>query len=248
MTINGEQAESLMEVWGVLGGMGPLASAEFLKTIYEENAPEVEQEAPIVYLLSDPTIPDRTKGLLNGGESALLSHFSARVEQLISLGVTRIVVCCVTIHPLIHRLPAPWQQKIISLLDIVFAEVLSARRRHLLMCTEGTRKMDLFRKHDSWEKAEDYILLPTEEDQALIHRMIYEIKGGRQSVEHVQFVEELLHKYGVDSYIAGCTEIHMLTKFQERINGRDRRKFSIDPLTIMASRMARRINAAAQAS
>ena len=81
------------EIWGVLGGMGPLASAEFLSTIYEETAGRPEQESPIVYLISDPTIPDRTKCLLNGTEHLLLDHFTSGINKLESLGATRIVVC-----------------------------------------------------------------------------------------------------------------------------------------------------------
>jgi aspartate racemase len=49
---------------GILGGMGPVASAEFLKTIYEDQLDPDEQGAPIVMMYSDPTFPDRTKAFL----------------------------------------------------------------------------------------------------------------------------------------------------------------------------------------
>ena len=42
------------KVLGVVGGAGPLASAEFTKTIYEFSLGEREQEAPIVLLYSIP--------------------------------------------------------------------------------------------------------------------------------------------------------------------------------------------------
>ena len=42
---------------GILGGMGPLASAEFLKTLYECFPYEREQDAPVCLLVSDPTFP-----------------------------------------------------------------------------------------------------------------------------------------------------------------------------------------------
>jgi aspartate racemase len=45
---------------GVLGGMGPLASAEFLKTIYEESLDGPEQTAPQVVLHSDGSSPGCT--------------------------------------------------------------------------------------------------------------------------------------------------------------------------------------------
>src|SRR5436305_6814732 len=135
------------EVWGVLGGMGPLASAEFLNTIYEKNMGVKEQESPIVYLISDPTIPDRTECFLNGTQEMLLEHFSSAIEKLAGLGVDRIVVCCVTIHPLVPRLPAYLQEKIVSLVDLVFESVLQDGKKHLLLCTQGSRQMRIFEDH-----------------------------------------------------------------------------------------------------
>ena len=50
------------QVLGVLGGMGGLASAEFVKTVYEISGEGVEQEqaGPVVLMYSDPAFPDRT--------------------------------------------------------------------------------------------------------------------------------------------------------------------------------------------
>src|SRR5215213_5223714 len=60
-------------VLGVLGGMGGLASAEFVKTVYEVSGgvSHREQEAPVVLMYSDPGFPDRTEAFL-GGETQLL--------------------------------------------------------------------------------------------------------------------------------------------------------------------------------
>ena len=44
--------------------MGPLASAEFLKTIYEFNFSRTEKDAPAFVLYSDPSVPDRTEAIL----------------------------------------------------------------------------------------------------------------------------------------------------------------------------------------
>ena len=54
------------EVLGIVGGLGPMASAEFLKTVYEYGIGENEQDAPIVLMYSDPTFPDRTESFLAG--------------------------------------------------------------------------------------------------------------------------------------------------------------------------------------
>lgn len=231
------------EIWGILGGMGPLASAEFLKSIYEETLCGNEQDSPTVFLLSDPTIPDRTESLLAGQEEMLMERLTNGIGQLLSNGVTRVVVCCLTIHPLLPRLPASWQPMIVSLLDVIYEAVLQSCGRHLLVCTEGSRRVRLFEQHRSWPVAHGRIVLPGDDDQAAIHKLLYEIKGNRQDPERVYFLEALLDKYGLASYIAGCTEVHILAKEHERLRGCDRRGFCIDPLTSILPLIAGRSSA-----
>jgi len=227
------------EIWGVLGGMGPLASAEFMNTIYEQNAKGREQHSPIVFLFSDPTIPDRTDSFANGGEDILFNRLLSSIEILVLAGATRIIICCMTIHPLLSKLPKVLREKIVSLADVIFARILQSEAKHLLICTDGTRKMRLFENHPLWPETRHRIVLPDAGDQESIHRLIYEIKGNEYSTSHWQLVEALMKKYGVSSYIAGCTELHVLAKKQSRLCGQGWSDCCIDPLTLIASTMSR---------
>lgn len=77
--------------------------------------------------------------------------------------------------------------------------------------------------------------MPDDEDQQLVHRTIYEIKQNGDVQELVAVVERLLRKYGVSSFVAGCTEIHFAAK---RFCGMT--AFGgIDPLQIIANDVAR---------
>ncbi len=228
------------EVWGILGGMGPFASAEFLNSIYDEAIADREQEAPSVILVSDPTVPDRTRCLLSGRQDLLLDRLSAGIEQLLLLGATRIVICCVTIHLVVAKLPAIWQEKIVSLPDLILTAVSNRSAKHLMLCTTGTRKLRLFEQHPLWPHAQDKIVMLDEQDQHAMHNLLYEIKRQRWDWTQVQFVEGLMKKYGVRSYIAGCTEMHIFAKAHEQSCGRDRREFCVDPLTDIVSMMQAR--------
>jgi aspartate racemase len=241
MISNGHQNMDNHEVWGVVGGMGPLASAEFVNSIYRETASSTEQESPSVILISDPTVPDRTEYLLNGKHDILLQKLASSVEALSAMGATRIVVCCLTIHPLIRRLSPGLRQKIVSLLDLVMDAVLRSRSRNLLLCTTGTRKLQLFQQHVLWEQAQHKVILPDDQDQESIHQMLYEIKNQTDVTTHLPFVEDLLKKYSVSSYIAGCTEMHIVAKAHEQFRGQNRREFCIDPLTEILPIMQRNV-------
>jgi len=215
------------EVLGILGGLGPLASAEFLKTIYENCRREHEQETPKVFVCSDPTFPDRTEAIISGEYGALLERLVSSLRTLASLGATQTVVCCVTMHALFDRLPGDLRAQLISIVDVVFEEILRAPEKRLLICSTGARKIGLFESHERWVAAREYIVMPDDEDQDLIHRSIYQIKQLRSLDELVPIFTGLLPRYGVNSFISGCTEMHIIAKQLPSST-------NIDPLSIIA--------------
>ena len=232
---------STRPILGVVGGLGPLASAEFLKTIYEYSLAGREQESPIVMLLSDPTYPDRTSEFLRQSYDDLLGRLIQSLCHLRELGASNVVICCITCHYLLPRVPAELRKRIISLLDVIFERILRVQKRHLLFCSNGTRKMRLFETHERWPAAKNFIVLPDEEDQEAIHELIYgHIKSNKDVRTLLPTFEALMAKYEVDRFIAGCTEIHLPAKQFEISNGNNHKGYScVDPLTIIAKEIAK---------
>ena len=226
------------QIFGVVGGMGPLASAEFLKTIYEYGVQEREQQAPFVILYSDPGFPDRTEAFLSGVEEPLLERLILALSRLIDMGVSKTVICCVTIHYLLPKLPDELKSRVISLLDVIFESVARKRGRSLLLCSSGTREMKIFESHPQWESLKDRVALPSPSDQNLIHKFIYEIKKNADVPRYIPVLESLLTKYEVDSFIVGCTEIHLLARQYMEANADQAERRCIDPLTIIAKSLA----------
>lgn len=226
------------EVIGILGGMGPLASAEFLKAIYDNSLREREQETPKVIMYSDPTIPDRTDAILSGDDSELLERLASSLRALSSLGATQTIVCCVTVDNLLKRLPSDLQNGLISLVDVIFEQIIQSPQKRLLICSKGTREIRLFEDHEQWAATQDYIVLPDERDQELIHYdLIYKIKKSSNVYELVPILKSLLSKYRVDSFISGCTEMHIVARRLVFTNGNGNKPHSIDPLSIIAERI-----------
>ena len=198
---------------GIVGGMGPLASAEFVRTVYEYGLGEREQLSPTVLLYSDPTFPDRTDAFMSGNDRPVLEKLTDVIARLDRLGVEKVVICCMTIHYLVPRLPEALRSKIVSPLDEIFESVEQSAKESLLICSTGTRKLRLFESHPKWAKLGQKILLPSETDQELIHRdLIYPMKLNPDLSDSFPVLDSVLKKYKVDSFIAGCSEIHMLAK------------------------------------
>jgi aspartate racemase len=201
---------------GVVGGLGPIASAEFLRTIYEYSAGRAEQTMPAVIVSSDPAVPDRTQALVNGTSAVLLECLSASVRQLLDLHCSHVVVCCVTMHAVFPRLPRVLRDRIISLIDVAIDQIRARGERQLLFCSSGSRAVRVFEQHPRWEDVAHLVLLPEPRDQETIHQFIYAIKRTGRAGRHLRPTGALLEKYGVQSLMAGCTEFHLLTKAARR--------------------------------
>src|SRR5215218_1403343 len=118
--------------WGIVGGMGALASADFARTIYECNGAEKEQDGPIVILLSDPTMPDRTEAFLNGSTTVVVDKLVEQLTNLKELGADKIVLCCVTLHYTLPQIPVELRRSIVSLIDVAPAQVIVRKQKQLL--------------------------------------------------------------------------------------------------------------------
>lgn len=228
------------DVIGVLGGMGPMASAEFLKTIYTCCEGDVEQEFPVVMVYSDPTIPDRTSAFRAGHDDEVLEPLLVAFNRLLGMGATKLMMCCMTSHHLLPQFPDALRERMISLPDIVFDQLAHTSKRHVLICSSGTREFQLFEKHERWESLKDRIILPNEAEQYRIHHdLIYPIKKNPDTRERLPILGALLSKYKTDSFIVGCSEIHLVAKQLVHSDRNQKRYSCIDPLMVLAREIAK---------
>jgi aspartate racemase len=214
---------------GVLGGLGPLVSAEFVKTIYEEGIRGLEQSAPRVLLYSDPTFPDRTAAFLRGDEQPLSQQLLSALESLRGQGAARVVICCVTMHHLLPQMPPHLRALVLSLIDVAVDAVSRSEERHLLLCSTGTHRLGLFDRHPRWAEIRDRVVIPSDGDQDTIHGLIHALKINESIDVVAPAIEALVARYDVNSFIAGCTEMHFLAKRHLRRGGG-----AIDPLFLIA--------------
>lgn len=232
---------------GILGGMGPLSSAEFVRTIYEQGTEGREQEDPVVHLWSDPTIPDRTEAFLAGRDDLVLPPIASALERLVEMGAGRLVVCCMTSHHLLPRLPAALRARVVSLVDVTVEALEHAPGRHLMVCSSGTRQMRIFERHPRWPRVAARVVVPDDaEQEALHHEMIYRAKRGVDPLQLTPVLTRVLGRHGLRSFVAGCSEVHLLAKrFLASPQGTG--YACVDPFALLAHRIAEEARSAHRA-
>ncbi|MFD7900794.1 aspartate/glutamate racemase family protein [Kitasatospora sp. NPDC059747] len=221
---------------GVIGGMGPLASTELLNTVYGLEPPEHEQLAARILLWSDPAVADRTTAIQSGTVGLVRDALEDSVERLLTAGADVVVVACITAHPAIRLLPEALRSRCVSLVDLVFEQLAERPGRHLVLCTRGSVLAGVFTGHERWPQYAQRLVLPDEADQEQLHHHIYRLKRNADRLPTVDFVRGLLPKYRASAFVAGCTELHLVTRAIEA-RGLTRHLPSIDPMTVIARRI-----------
>ena len=127
--------------------MGPAAAAEFMRLLAEKAPARCDQEHPIMYMLSDPHIPDRTAAVAGTGPDPT-ERLRKDLLRVAGWGVDYLAVPCNTAHIFIDRfrdeLPVP-------LLHIVEETVAACRERFpkgaWLLATEATCRTGIYQEY-----------------------------------------------------------------------------------------------------
>ncbi|MCI4065658.1 aspartate/glutamate racemase family protein [Micromonospora sp. R77] len=219
------------QILGVLGGMGPLASAAFVQTVYRLNPAAREQDLPRVLLDSMPAFPDRTEAIRSGRDTELVRRLDTHLRRLVEAGAEEVVVACFTAHHFLPRLAPELLPRVRSLIDQTVHALAARDGRYLLLCTDGTRQARVFPRHPCWPEVADRVVWPDDGDQRGVHRMLYRMKQGGALTEAADLVSALRSRYRCTGVILGCTELHLVgDRLVERLGGSQ----VLDPLREIA--------------
>ena len=138
--------DSIDKILGVLGGMGPLASAQFMVRLTLLTPATRDQDHIPTVLWSDPRVPDRTVGSLSGGADPL-PWLLRGIEGLQRAGCGAIAIPCNTAHGWYDAMRDAAHVPILHIVDAAAAELgrLGIRRGRIgVMGTQATLAMRLY--------------------------------------------------------------------------------------------------------
>lgn len=195
---------------GVLGGMGPLASAQFMLRLTLLTPAARDQEHLPAVLWSDPRVPDRTAARLGSGADPLPILLRG-VHALEAAGCGAIAIPCNTAHGWFDAMQAATPLPILHIVDAAEAELLRLGVTPGpigLMGTAATLAMRLYQTRleaRGWD-----CLTPTpNEMEALVTPAIARVKANDVAGAYRPLAEvaQRLHARGARAVVLGCTEI-----------------------------------------
>lgn len=197
---------------GILGGMGAKAGASFYNRLVDLTPAEKDQEHIEAVLYSNPSIPDRTEGILETGTDpypALLS--SARLVE--EAGADLLVIACISAHYYIPRLRSELDCEILSAVEETSETIKKECSGNCpvgLLATTGTIRSELFQ---SALDDRPVITLPDKLQEELVMGAIYgELKAGRiaKGREKANEALRIITDMGAGAVVIGCSELPLV--------------------------------------
>jgi aspartate racemase len=198
-----------MKRLGILGGMGPAASAEFVTRLIRQTPASHDQEHIPFVLWNEPRIPDRSTSMRNGDNQPLLWLLQG-VQALKTVGCDHIVIPCNSAHFWYNEM-ARFGVPILHIVDSIADQLRALHLDHEtigVMGTQGTIEHGLYQSRlesQGWT----CIVPDCAEMDFFVQPAIDLIKAGK-IMESQLLLMKVIHSLidrGAKAIVLGCTEL-----------------------------------------
>lgn len=196
---------------GVLGGLGPKATAYLLELIIKRTEASCDQEHVDLFIINRASTPDRTAHILDSGKPSPLPQILEDLACLEKNGVKAVAIACNTSHYFESEIKQHLHIPFIDMIEETVKKAKKAGRKKIgIMATSGTLSAQIFQKALQVESI-SYVV-PSDEFQQKIMHIIYENVKANNPVEWELFEEIILmfRQLDCDAVILGCTELSII--------------------------------------
>lgn len=200
-------------VLGVLGGVGPLATAYFMELVIKKTHAKSDQGNIPMIVYNDPQIPDRTAYILDQTKTNPVPEMAKVARWLQDAGADYVAIPCNTAHYFYDDINAAVSIPVLNIMELSaarIAERVGAGGTVGLMATDGTVESGVFQ--DCLAEAGLKTMIPPDEDRRTVMSLIYDgVKsGGAYDPADFLAVASRLRAAGCDAVIVGCTELSVI--------------------------------------
>jgi aspartate racemase len=200
---------------GLIGGMSWESSAEYYRLLNELTRDRFGGLHSAECVLYSVDFADIAAMQASGHWRDAADRLAQAARSLEAAGADLVLICTNTMHKVADEVQAAVTVPLLHLADATAKAVL---RREVstvgLLGTRFTMEQDFYRRR--LEEHGLTVLVPTEEDRALVHRVIFsELCVGRVEAASKRAyldVIDRLAQAGAQGVILGCTEIELLVQ------------------------------------
>lgn len=198
---------------GVIGGLGPIATAHFLELVINMTDAKCDQEHLDMIIYNTPSTPDRTAYILENTQPDPLPRMLSVGQALAQQGVSRIAIPCMTAHYFFSQLEAGIS---VPLINSVAETVRHLKENGIqkvgIMATDGTIRSGIF--HRELEKQGLCPITPGEQVQKdVMHLIFNNVKSGTPAeMDRFFAAADALRHQGAQAIILGCTELSLIKR------------------------------------
>lgn len=205
-----------MHTLGVIGGLGPMATAFFMQMVVEMTEAAADQEHIEMIIYNCPSIPDRTSYIVGKSNENPEKSMADIGKKLADSGAEVLAIPCITAHYFYEELSGEIPVPIIHLIEET-VKYLEEQKINVvgLMATDGTVKSGLFQK--ALQAKGIKVVLPQEESQKDVMHLIYQNVKAAKPIEMNRFeqVSAELRENGSQVILLGCTELSMIRRDEQ---------------------------------
>ena len=225
-----DKNESIKKTVGIIGGMGPGATALLFQKIIDHT--DAKMDADHIHILIDnrPSIPDRTAAILNRDDTPVrkICESGKRLEEM---GAELIAIPCNTSHYFYPYIQENLDVPVINMLEETAKECKKLGFASVgVLATTGTKNTGIYEQALSAQGLQT--IYPDEAGQEVLMSIIYDyVKAGKPVTGEI-FKEQLedMESKGAQAFVLGCTELPIV--FSDGDMGR---RF-LDSLDILAKK------------
>ena len=200
---------------GILGGMGPEATADLFYRIVKATPVERDQDHPRTIVYSNSKVPDRTPSITGGGESPLPEMLMA-AKGLEGAGADFLIIPCNTAHYFIEELRSELGIPVLHMIDMTArhgAREYPDAKTVGLIATDGTLRSGIYEKFFGEAGMKVHVPIPELQSRAMDAIYKHIKKGDLETGRKISLdVARDLVGRGADLVICGCTEISLVLK------------------------------------
>ena len=198
---------------GVIGGMGPMATALFMQMIIEHTDATTDQQHLPMIIRHLPYIPDRTAYILGQSDESPMPYIRDAAKKLEAEGVAEIAIPCVTSHFFYDEIKAAVSVPVSNGVEDAAKTLADKNIQKVgIMATSGTVKSGIFTKALLPYGME--CIYPDEMHQTYVMDIIYECVKSNRTADKGKVDKVLSHlkEMGSEIVVLGCTELSLIPK------------------------------------